>query len=120
MILRRFDRRTGRTALLDRWPILHDEVDDAEAYMTVKEATPDLREEIRSGRPRRTTLYDVPDLPAALRATCELCAYDFAREEGQVLCDQSTCQWALQSKANVPAYWAWMELIAHEYRIATG
>ena len=63
---------------------------------------------------RPCSFYDCPGLPQELEVTCEICMFDFANQDGQVKCDQSTCETALRLKGNVETYWAWVDLIRAE------
>lgn len=56
--------------------------------------------------------YDCPGLPAELRVTCDTCMYDFANDEGQVKCDQTSCETARRLLGNVETYRAWLEYIS--------
>ncbi len=60
---------------------------------------------------RPCSFYDCPGLPAELEVTCDLCMYDFARDDGQLKCDHATCPTAVRLRANVPVYRAWLEMI---------
>ncbi len=60
---------------------------------------------------RPCSFYDCPGLPASLKVTCELCLYDFAAGEGQVKCDHSVCEAAIELSANVATYEAWRRML---------
>ena len=60
------------------------------------------------------SFYDCPGLPAGLKVTCDMCMFDFAKEDGQIKCDHSTCETAARLRANVGTYRAWVRLIAAE------
>ena len=58
--------------------------------------------------------YDCPGLPAQLQVTCNKCMYDFAAQDGQHMCDHSTCEDALRLKGNVDTYRTWVQRLAEE------
>ncbi len=63
---------------------------------------------------RPCSFYECSGLPKGLEVTCDLCMYDFVAEDGQVKCDQTTCETALRLKGNVENYRTWLRLIEAE------
>lgn len=63
---------------------------------------------------RPCSFYDCSGLPKELEVTCDLCIYDFAAEDGQVKCDQATCETAIRLRGNVENYRTWLRLIKEE------
>ncbi|MDX1450204.1 MAG: hypothetical protein R3246_14210 [Acidimicrobiia bacterium] len=61
---------------------------------------------------RPCSYYDCPGLPASLKVTCELCMYDFSKDDGQMKCDHDTCLTAQRLRRNVAVYEAWREMVA--------
>lgn len=63
---------------------------------------------------RPCSFYECPGLPEELKVTCDLCLFDFAAQDGQVKCDQDTCETALKLRKNVETYRIWVQLIRTE------
>ena len=63
---------------------------------------------------RPCSFYDCSGLPAELEVTCDKCMYDFVADDGQVLCDHSTCATALRLSGNVETYRTWVRLVSTE------
>ncbi len=69
-------------------------------------------EKVTAEGARPCSFYDCPGLPPELQVTCNTCMYDFAAQDGQIMCDHAACETALRLVRNVETYRTWVRMLA--------